>query len=91
MGQKTLNMKTSMMNLMYSLGYMFSYMCNLFYDFSVIFIALVFLLWLLARGVGSLATPVNFDNLLLGRDLTRKIYNSLYNVHNNNKNVLNIV
>jgi hypothetical protein len=79
------------MNLMYSLGYMFSYMCNLFYDFFVIFIALVFLLWLLARGVGSLATPGNFDSLLLGRDLTQKICNNLYNVHKNNKNVLNIV
>jgi hypothetical protein len=79
------------MNLMYSLGYMFSYMCNLFYEFFVIFIALVFLLWLLARGVGSLATPGNFDSLLLGRDLTQKICNNLYNVHKNNKNVLNIV
>jgi hypothetical protein len=84
-------MRTSKMNLMYSLGYMFSYMCNLFYDFFVIFIALVFLLWLLARGVGSLATPGNFDSLLLGRDLTQKICNNLYNVHKNNKNVLNIV
>jgi len=71
------------MNLMYSLGYMFSYMCNLFYDFFVIFFALVFLLWLLAQGVGSRATPVNFDSLLLGRALTQKIYNNLYNVHNN--------
>jgi len=50
---------------MYSFGYMFLHMCNLFYDFLVIFIALVFLLWLLAQRVVPMATPVNFDSPLL--------------------------
>ena len=59
--------------------------------FLVIFIAFVFLLWLLARRVGPMGTPVNFDSLLLDRDLTQKLRNNLYNVHNNNNNVLKIV
>ena len=60
-------------------------------NFFVISFALVFLLWVLAQGVGSLAIPVNFVNLLPGQNLTQRIYNNLYNVYNNNKNVLNIV
>jgi hypothetical protein len=42
-------MRTLRMNLMYSHGSMFLHMFNLFYDFFVIFIVLVCLLWLLAR------------------------------------------
>jgi len=35
-----------------------------------------------------MGTPVNFDSPLLDRDLTQKLHNNFYNVHNNNKNVL---
>ena len=59
-------MRTLMMNLMYSHGSMFLHMFNLFYDFSVIFIVLVCLLWLLAWQVVPFGTPVNFDSLLPG-------------------------
>src|SRR5258706_4853123 len=91
MSQRTLNMRISRMNLMYSLSYMFSHMCNLLYDFFVIFIALVVLSWLLAWQVGSIHTPVNFDSHLPDQDLTQKLHNKLYNVHNNNNNVLKFI
>ena len=32
--------------------------------------------------------PVNFDSPLPDRDLTQKLHNKLYDVHNNNNNVL---
>ena len=72
---------------MYSHDSMFLHMFNLFYDFSVIFIVLVCLLWLLAEWVVPFRTPVNFDNLLLGWDLPQKLHNKFYNVCNNNNNV----
>ena len=34
--------------------------------------------------------PVNFDSPLPDRDLTQKLHNKLYDVHNNNNNVLEI-
>jgi len=76
---------------MYSFCFMLSHMCNLVCDFFVIFIALVFLLWLLAQRVGSIHSPVNFDSLLPDRDLTQKLHNNLYNVYNNHNNVLQII
>ncbi len=76
---------------MYSLSSMFLHMCNLLYDFFVIFIVLVCLLRLLARRVGPIGSPANFDSLLPDRDLTRKLHNKLYNMRNNNNNVLKIV
>jgi len=66
-------------------------MCSLVYDFFVIFIAVVCLLWLLAWGVVPIGTWVNCDSLLLDRDLTQKLHNNLYNVDNNNNNVLKTV
>ena len=59
-------MRTLMMNSMHNHGSMFLHMFNLFYDFSINFIVLVCLLWLLAWGVVPFGTPVNFDSLLLG-------------------------
>src|SRR5258706_5940702 len=79
------------MNSMYSLSSMFLHMCNLLYDFVVIFIVLVCLLRLLARRVGRIGSLANFDSLLPDRDLTRKLHNKLYNMRNNNNNVLKIV
>ena len=35
-----------------------------------------------------MGTPVDFDSLLRDRDLTQKSHNILYNVRNNNNNVL---
>ena len=67
MGQKTLNMRTLRMN--YS-SCMSPSMCNLLYDFLVIFIVLVCPLWL-AQWVVLFGTPVNFDSLLPDWDLTK--------------------
>ena len=90
MGQKTLNVRTSKMTLMYNFSNMFLHMCNLLCDFFVIFIALVFLLWLLAQWVVPMGTPVNFDNPLLDWNFTQKLHNNFYNVYNNTKNVLKL-
>jgi len=76
---------------MYGLSFMFLHMCNLLYDFSVIFIALICLLWLVARRVVFISTHVNFENVLQDRDLTQKLHNNSYNVHNNNNNLLKFV
>ena len=40
---------------------------------------------------GLASGGVDFDDLLPDRDLTQKLHNKLYNVHNNNINVLKIV
>ncbi len=37
-----------------------------------------------------MGTPANFDSLLPDPDLTRKLHNKLYNVRNNNNNVLKL-
>ena len=44
----------------------------------------------LAQRVVPMGTPVNFDSPLLDRDLTQKLQNNFYNVHNNNKFVLKL-
>ena len=79
------------MNSMNDSSCMFSHMCNLLYDFLVIFIVLVCPLWLLARRVVLIGTPANFDNLLPDRDLTQKLHNKLYYMHNNNNNILKFI
>ena len=38
-----------------------------------------------------MSEPLNFDSLLPDRDLTQKLHDKLYNVHNNNNNVLEII
>ena len=79
-----------MMNL-YHLTYMLLLMSSLFYDFLVIFLCLLCLPLLLARGVVTTGTPVKFESLLPVWVLTEKFCNRLLRVRNNSINILWVV
>ena len=66
-------------------------MCSLLYEIFVIFIDPFCPLWLLAWWVVLIGIPLNFASLLLDWDLTQKLHNKLYYMHNNNNNILKFV